>query len=107
MALQAKVIADLDRALATRTAALDQVTRQAQLMQLAREQSAAAEAMFDAGASDRLELSSARLEASASNLAYLDAQIKAQQAVAQLEDAIQRPLEPWPPLERGRSASKR
>ena len=102
--LQAKVIADIDRALAARAAALDQVTRQGQLTQLASEQSAAAEAMFNAGASDKLELSSAQLEASASNLAYLDAQIRAQQAVAQLEDAIQRPLQPWPALERGRSA---
>ena len=107
VALQAKIIAEIDRALAARTASLDQVARQAQLTQLAGEQSAAVEAMFNAGASDKLDLSSARLEASASDLAYLDAQIKAQQAVAQLEDAIQRPLEPWPALERGRSASKR
>jgi len=104
VALQAKIIADIDRALANRTAALDQLTRQAQLSQLAREQSASAEALFNAGAADKLDLSSAQLEASASSLAYLDAQIKAHQAVAQLEDAIQRPLEPWPGLEQGRSA---
>ena len=46
-------------------------------------------------------ISSAQLEASATDLANLDAQIKAQQAVAQLEDAIQRPVESWPSFEEG------
>ena len=104
VALQAKIIAEIDRALAARAAALEQVTRQSRLTQSARDQSAAVEAMFLAGAADTLELSSAQLEASASELAALDAQVKAQQAVAQLEDAIQRPLESWPPLEHGRAA---
>ena len=101
-ALQAKVIAEIDRALAARAAALEQVIRQSALTQLAREQLAAAEQMFKAGAADKLELSSAQLEASVSDLAHLDAQIKAHQAVAQLEEAIQRPLEAWPALEQGR-----
>jgi len=104
LALQAKVIAEIDRALAARAAALEQLTRQTRLSQLAREQSTSVEALFQAGAADKLELSSAQLEAGATDLAYLDAQIKAQQAVALLEDAIQRPLEPWPALEQGRSA---
>jgi len=104
IALQAKIIAEIDRALAARAAALEQVMRQSRLTQLARDQSAAVEAMFQAGAADTLELSSAQLEASASELAALEAQVKAQQAVAQLEDAIQRPLESWPPLEHGRAA---
>lgn len=104
LGLQAKVIAEIDRALAGRAAAMEQVTRQSRLTQLAREQLDAAQAMFQAGAADKLELSSAQLEASVSSLAFLDAQVKAQQAVAQLEDAIQRPVEGWPALERGRSA---
>src|SRR5204863_2457362 len=40
-ALQAKVLAEIDRGLAARVAALEQVTRQSGLTQLAREQSAA------------------------------------------------------------------
>jgi hypothetical protein len=60
--------------------------------------------MFNAGAMDKLELAGAQLEASANDLAILDAQVKAQQAVAQLEGAIQRPLEAWPVLEQGRAA---
>ena len=106
-ALQAKVIAEIDRALAARAAALEQATRQSRLTQLAREQSAAVEAMFKAGAADKLELSSAQLEASATELAQLDSQIKAQQAVAQLEDAIQRPLESWPALEQAPPREKK
>jgi outer membrane protein, heavy metal efflux system len=104
LALQARVIADIDRALAVRASALEQVERQGRLTQLAREQSAAAEVLFQAGAADKLELTSAQLEAGASDLARLEAQIKAEQALAQLEDALQRPLEGWPGLEQGRPA---
>jgi outer membrane protein TolC len=103
VALQARVIAQIDGALAARAAALDQLRRQGRLTQLAREQSAAAQALFNAGAADKLELASAQLEAGASTLVFLEAQIKARQAVAQLEDAIQRPLQPWPSLEEGRN----
>jgi outer membrane protein, heavy metal efflux system len=104
VALQAKIIAEIDGALAARATAMEQLARQSQFTDLAREQSASAEAMFNAGAADKLELAGAQLEASASQLAYLDAQIKAQQAVAQLEEAIQRPLGAWPDLEQGRAA---
>jgi len=104
VALQAKVIADIDRALAARATALDQVARQSQLTRFSREQTASVETLFKAGAADKLELSSAQLEASANDLAFLDAQIKAEQAVAQLEEAVQRPLEAWPNLEQGRTA---
>jgi outer membrane protein TolC len=107
VALQARVIAQIDGALAARAAALDQLRRQGQLTQLAREQSAAAEALFKAGAADKLELASAQLEAGASNLVFLEAQVKARQAVAQLEDAIQRLLQPWPSLEEGRAPQAR
>ena len=83
---------------------MEQVTRQSRLTQLAREQSAAVEAMFKAGAADRVELAGAQLEATVNDLVFLDTQVKAQQAIAQLENAIQRPLEAWPALEQGRAA---
>ena len=104
VALQARVIAEIDRALAARTTALEQVTRQSQLTQLAREQTASVQALFKAGAANKLELASAELEASSSDLVHLDAQIKVEQAVALLEEALQRPLEAWPSLEQGRTA---
>jgi outer membrane protein TolC len=82
---------------------MEQIERQSGLTKLAHEQSTAAENLFKAGASDKLELASAQLEAAATELAYLDAQVQAQQALAQVEDAIQRPIESWPALEQGRS----
>jgi outer membrane protein TolC len=103
LAVQSKAIADIDRALAGRAAAMEQMTRQAELTRLAHEQSAAAENQFNVGASDKLEFAGAKLEAIANELAYLDAQIQAQQAQGQLEDAIQRPVETWPGLEQGRA----
>ncbi len=103
IALQAKVIAQIDSALAARATALDQLTRLGELARLSREQATAAEALYNAGAADKLDLASAQLEASANDLGYLDAQIKAQQAVAQLEDAIQRPVEAWPNVQQGRA----
>jgi outer membrane protein TolC len=99
-AVQAKVIAQIDGALAARAAALEHLRRQARLTELAREQAASAEALFKAGAADKLELAGAQLEAGANRLVFLEAQVKARQAIAQLEDAIQRPLEPWPSIER-------
>jgi outer membrane protein TolC len=99
-ALQAKVIAQIDGALAARAAALEQLRRQARLTELASVQAASAQALFKAGAADKLELASAQLEADANRLVFFEAQVKARQAIAQLEDAIQRPLEPWPSLER-------
>jgi outer membrane protein TolC len=99
VALQARIISEIDSALAAHATAREQMAQQGRLTQLAREQSTVAEAMFQAGAADKLDLASAQLEASVSDLASLDAEIKARQAVVQIEDAIQRPLEAWPPLE--------
>jgi outer membrane protein, heavy metal efflux system len=104
LALQARVIGGIDRALAVRAATLDQVDRQRQFTRLAQDQAASVEALFKAGAADRLELSNAQIEASASDLAFLEAQIKAQQAIAQLEDAIQHPLGAEIALARGRTS---
>ena len=102
VALQAKVIAEVDRALAARASAVEQAKRLEKLAQLALEQTASVEAQRKAGASDKLDLASAQLEAAASELALVDAQIKAAQVMAQLEDAMQLPLESWPALEEGR-----
>lgn len=92
-ALQAKVIGEIDAAIAafratqTNTAVLDTLIG-AQSAQVK-----SAEAQFQAGAVDRLEVLAAQLELSTAQLARLDAQIKLQQAIGGLEDAIQRPFE--------------
>jgi outer membrane protein TolC len=98
VALQAKVLAQIDSALAARNAALQQLQRQDRLTRLTREQSASAEAMFHAGAADKMELASAQLEAGVGDLALLDAQLKLQQAVAQLEAAVQQPFNSSPTI---------
>ena len=105
VALQAKIIAEVDRALAGLAATTDQARRQVQLADLAREQSTAVDARLKAGAADQLELATAQLEARVNDLALLDARVKAQAAVGQLEDAIQLPRDTWPLLESGRIAS--
>jgi outer membrane protein TolC len=47
---------------------------------------------MQAGAVDRLDVLTAGLELNAASIARLDAQVKLQQAVGALEDAVQRPL---------------
>lgn len=92
LALQAKVIGDLDRAIATFRAS---ETNAAVLDQLAQEEATrqqGIEAQFRAGAVDRLEVLSATLEHAAAELIRLDALAQAQQAFGQLEDAVQSPL---------------
>jgi outer membrane protein TolC len=84
------------RASQTNAATLDTLAS----LQAAQQRAAAAQ--FQAGAVDRLEVLAAELELNAAEAARLEGRIKLQQAVAQLEDAIQHPLEAWPALEQGR-----
>jgi outer membrane protein TolC len=92
-ALQGKVLGEIEAAVAsfrasqTNTAVLESLTR-AQRTQLVTTQS-----QFQAGAVDRLEVLAAELELLTADLARLDGQVKLQQAVTGLEDAVQRPFE--------------
>lgn len=92
-ALQAKVLAEIERAVE-----VFRVTKRSSTMlrSLAKEQEnqlQSVEAQFKAGAVDQLELQNARLESAAAALAQLDGRIKLEQAAAALEDAVQRPLD--------------
>ena len=49
-------------------------------------------AQFNAGAAERVDVLSAQLEAAAADLLRLESQLKLQQSLAALEDAVQRPL---------------
>ena len=103
-ALQAKVIADLDRGLA-----MYQVTAKGRagaeaLLATQRTQQESIEQQLKAGAVDRLDVLTAQLELATSELAVEDSQIKLHQALGALEDAVQRPLNAWPDLEQGRAA---
>ena len=59
----------------------------------AQQQQQSVEAQLKAGASDRLDLLSARFELSVATLAHLDGQARVQQAMGALEDALQRPVD--------------
>jgi cobalt-zinc-cadmium efflux system outer membrane protein len=99
LALQAQVIAEIDRALAARAAAQGQL-RQADALQETQQQHVqSVEAMVEAGGADQLELSSARLEATLTELARLEVMVKVQQALGQLEDAVQVPGDAMPSVE--------
>jgi outer membrane protein TolC len=92
-ALQAKVITDIDAAVASFQAS----QTNAQMMELLTDAQAAQQKrvldQFNAGALDRLDVLNAGLELSAAQQALLDSRIKMQQALGSLEDAVQRPLE--------------
>jgi outer membrane protein TolC len=93
LALQAQVIGEIDRALAARTAAQEQLRQIDTLLDTQRKYVQSVEAMVKAGASDQFDLRSAQLEAATAELARLDATVRAQQALGQLEDTVQVPFE--------------
>ncbi len=98
VALQAKAIGEIDRALAHRGAVQEQLAQIETLVRTQRQQLQSVEAAFKAGGADQVELRTAQLEASTSELVQLDAQIKLQQSLGQLEEALQRPVTDWPDL---------
>ena len=103
-ALQAKVIADLDRALALYQVALKSQDGAAALLETQRKQLESVEQQSKAGAADRLDVLTAQLELAASEAALEDSQTRLHQALGALEDAVQRPLATWPDLAQARAA---
>jgi cobalt-zinc-cadmium efflux system outer membrane protein len=93
LALQAQTIADIDRSLAARAASQEQLHQIDALLETQRRHVQSVEAMVRAGGADQLDLSSAQLEVATTELARLDALVKAQQTLGQLEDAVQVPFD--------------
>ena len=91
-ALQTKVLGEIDRAEAVFHASEANLRELAALAQSQKQRQTAVAAQLQAGASDQIELLSAQLESAATDLLQLDGRIKLRQAVAALEDAVQRPL---------------
>ena len=102
-ALQAHVIAEIDRAVAVYQAAAKSREGTELLLATQRKQEAAVEQQAQAGAADRLDVWTAQLELAATELALEDSQTKLHLALGALEDAVQRPLAKWPDLEQGRA----
>lgn len=105
IALQAEVIAKIDRALANRVSALAQLSEMKQLAEMQQARLQSAQAAFHAGLADRLDLNAAQLEATISALAEWDALVRFQQSIGQLEEALQRPFKALSTIEQGRSVA--
>ena len=97
---QAQVIEKSDRALAVYEAALKEVAEAQSLHQLQHAQVRRVQENIRAGADYRLSLDGAEIQASILARAQLDALARAQRALGDLEDAVQRPLAPgeMPPI---------
>ncbi|MCX7006641.1 MAG: TolC family protein [Kiritimatiellaeota bacterium] len=91
-ALQAGVLAELDRALVGITAAREKLADIEKMMKQLQKQERAAQAMQAAGEISQVELLALRLPLAAAALARLDAETQAQQALGAFEDAVQMPL---------------
>jgi outer membrane protein TolC len=91
--IQAQVVAKSERALAVYTAALRELAEAQTLYQLQEIQLQTVQQTIRAGADDRLSLDSVQIQLSVLARARLEALGRAQRALGDLEDAIQRPLD--------------
>ena len=90
--LQAAVIDEIDRALANRDTSREALARSEAVLGTERERVNSALREFAAGATDRLALSTAEVELIRAERIHLDAQVRWQQALGDLEAAVQPPL---------------
>jgi outer membrane protein TolC len=100
-ALQASALGAVDRALAAYRASLDSLAVADQSLREVQTVERTAQAQFAAGALSQLDLGVIQVERAARELARLQALVQVQQAVGDLEDAMQRPADlPVDPLPR-------
>jgi outer membrane protein TolC len=91
-AMQAHAVGEIERAVAAYRITLQKSKDADAIQSNLEKQEKRAQAMLEAGEISRSELAALRLQLSASALARLDALSKSQQALQQLEDALQSPL---------------
>jgi outer membrane protein TolC len=92
-ALQAGVIGEVEAAVSSCRSAADRVATAAAMLAGLEKLEATAKERYQLGEISKLELLSLQLELAASRLSRLDALVKAQQAIADLEAAMQAPLD--------------
>jgi outer membrane protein TolC len=92
-ALQISVIGEQEQASAAWYSALNESQHSRKLLQEQQDRSAQTQSQFDSGLTDRLELTLARLELQAAQATVTESDIKVQQALGRLEDAVQQPLD--------------
>ena len=90
--LQSQVIGQIDRAVAGWRVAEQQLKTGKEMLTAELRQQKSAQAQFEAGAADSLDLINAKLEFASASLAQLENESQLQQALGQLEDALQSPL---------------
>ncbi|MEP6662322.1 MAG: TolC family protein [Verrucomicrobiota bacterium] len=93
IALQAKVISEIDRALAVYQLSLAQSKTSEALWATQAKRQQSITAQFKAGAIERLDLLTAEVELGATELFQSETQAKAERASSDLEFAVQRPLD--------------
>src|SRR5437867_3763987 len=91
-ALQAGVLSDIDHALAGYHAALRKQADADELLVRIQKQEQRSRSIFEAGEISKADLVAQRLQLSTSAQARLEAKIKSQRALVQLEDTLQGPL---------------
>ena len=92
-AVQTKVLADIETAVAVYRTSEKNTTMLASLAEAQAKQRDSAEAQFKAGVAERTDYLNAQFEFLNSQLSEVDSRAKLDQAAAALEDAIQRPLD--------------
>jgi cobalt-zinc-cadmium efflux system outer membrane protein len=107
-ATQADAISLAERAGALCRLARDRIAAAEHQLQAQQEQESRMNRQFDSGAADRMQRVAARIDTLASETLLQSALVEARQALARLEDAVQRPLlgdfEVLPDVEASRSA---
>jgi cobalt-zinc-cadmium efflux system outer membrane protein len=93
-ALQARVIGEIDRALAGYKAALKKLNVADSLLVDKQRRLQSTQEMFHVGETDRLSLLSGELELATATILRLNALVEAQHSLGLLEDALQYPLHP-------------
>jgi len=91
--LQAKTIGEIDRAVAAHRVAREQLATSDSVLAAQEQQRQSVEAQSKAGAADQFDQLNAELELGVAKLAQLDGQVKLQQSIGSLEDALQRPVD--------------
>ena len=89
--VQAHALAEIDVAVVNYRGALEKTAAARGLLGETQQQEKSAQKMKEAGAIGKFEVAQRQLEASVSSIALLDAELRAQEALGALEDALQSP----------------
>ena len=91
-ALQARVLAEIDRAMGAYRGALEKSVTANSLLENLEKQERVLRVRFEAGDVSRSEVIAGQVELATARLAYAEAVAKAQRALGQLEEALQSPV---------------